>query len=238
LGVFASIPRARVVNGPSIEPATAYESWGVDATVPAVFAEAAARLPHWPTIGSKDGGSAGSYTETVQTTGPGTPAQESVTISVVSDGEGGSTLSVSVQVAYRPSKPAAERVPHSAVLIVSLQPAPDATPEPVDPVRRVISSAATIAQIADEINALPARPVYGTYACPAMRGTATLSLEFAPSSAAPASASTVVEVSSLPSGVCSPGVRVTVGGTVEPALDDSVHAGLFTELERLLGAGG
>jgi hypothetical protein len=238
LGRFASIPKSHVVDGPSVETAIASESWGVDAEVPSVFAEAVARLPHWPTVGSKGGGSTGSYSETVLTTSPGTPAQESVTVSVMSDGRDGSTLSVSVQVAYRPAKPAAERVPHGGVLIATLQPAPDATPVPVDPDRKIITSAAKIAQIADEINALPAEPAYGVYVCPAVHATATLTLEFAPSSAAPASASTVVAVSSQPSGACSPGVQVTVDGTSEQPLDDSMRAGLFAELERLVGVTG
>lgn len=234
LGAFASIPSAKVVSQPVYggNHVQAEETWQVDASAKSLYAEAAARLPHWPRTGAAaDTGSAQmQYQETVQTTSnSATLASQSVDIEVQpsSTNTNISTLQVTVEEAYRPDKPAAERIPDSAVLIVSAQ------SRSTD--KKVITSASTIAQVAKEINALPTLAMHGVFACPALMATPTLDLTFAPSATAPASATTTVVLPSRPGGICSPGVQVTVDGTEQPALDNSVNQNLFTDVEKLTG---
>ena len=234
VGAFASIPGAHVVDPASFQSVQASASWRLDEPPKTALATAAARLPHWTQVGvGADTGSSQGYGETVQTSGSGALARQSVTITVMPDGSGASTLQVNVEVDYRPVKPAAERIAAGAVLRVALVPTPEGTMTGTAP--KVITSASTIAQIAAELNALPTMPRYGVYACPAMRGSMGLSLDFEPSANAPASASTVVQVPSLPAGACAPGVQVTIDGAVQPALDNSLHTGLFAQLEQLTG---
>lgn len=131
-----------------------------------------------------------------------------------------------------PPKPATEHVPDTSVLTVTLQPVSHgvgghATTE-------VITSRPVIAQVADEINALPAAPGIAAY-CPAIEPSTELVLDFASTANAPASASTIVEVSTQPTALCERGVQVSVNGVEKPDLDDSQHADLFNQLEQLTG---
>lgn len=234
LALFASIPGAKVAAPPqyNVSGTQASESWQLSVGTKAAFDTAVARLPHWKRIGGEtaDNLPAGQYREIVQTTSASaTLAQQSVDITVTPTGgrADASTLEVDVEADYRPVKPAAERIPDSAVLIVG----------PVTPSagKKVITSASTIAQIAADLNALPTLAAHGVYACPALLATPSLDLTFAPSADAPASASTVALVPSRPGGFCAPGVQVTVNGTSEPQLDNSVRSDLFTQLEKLTG---
>lgn len=237
LAPFASIPGAKVLGRPMHQAADSQvsETWQVGASAKDAFAEAAAHLPHWPRDGGGSGAGVGpdqgQYQETVETTGGGaaTLARQSVSIYVqpTNGSTNTSTLQVSIEVAYRPAEPAAEHIADSAVLIVSTQAQSSG--------KKVITDASTIAQVASDINALPTVPMQGVYACPAIRQVAGLNLVFAASADAPSSASTVVAVPDRPAGICAPGVQVTVNGTEEPALDDSVNQHLFTQLEKLTG---
>lgn len=234
LAPFGSIPGAKVVDQPTYraEDAQVSETWQVDASAKNTFTEAAAQLPHWTRDGESGGlGSGqGQYQETVETSGgSGTLARQSVSIFVqpTNASTNNSTLQVSIDVAYRPTEPAAEHIPDSAVLIVSTQ-APSAG-------KKVVTDVSTIARVASDINELPTVPIQGVYACPAIRQVAQLDLVFAASADAPSSASTVVTVPDRPAGTCAPGVQVSVNGTEEPALDNSVNQNLFTQLEKLTG---
>lgn len=129
----------------------------------------------------------------------------------------------------RPDKPAAERIPVSKMLTVSLLPS-TAVPAARDV---VVTDAPTIARVAGDINALPTAPLYpGAYACPEMTGP-ELTLDFRDSSAGPVLAE--VLIGRYPSGICSLGVQVTIGGTREPSLDDSGRRNFLAELEQLVG---
>jgi hypothetical protein len=234
LAPFGSIPGAKVVDQPTYraEDAQVSETWQVSASAEDAFAEAAAHLPHWPRSGAGTGfgSDQGQYQKTVETTGGrGTLARQSVSIDAqpTNASTNTSTLQVSIEVAYRPTEPAAEHIPDSAVLIVSTQVQSAG--------KKVITDASTIAQVASDINALPTVPMQGVYACPAIRQVAGLNLVFAASADAPSSASTVVTVPDRLAGICAPGVQVTVNGAEEPALDNSVNQSLFTQLEKLTG---
>jgi hypothetical protein len=189
-------------------------------------------LPHWPKT-ALGGDPGGQRTETVQTSGSGTLADESVSITVMPDGAAASTLQVSVEVDYRLPRPKAELVPDSGILTATLQPASGGTLGAAS--TRRITSRSTIARIAADINALPTVAEGPVYGCPEIVASTTLTLDFAPTASAPPAASTLVEVPIAPTAICRPGMQVTVDGVREPDLDDSAHAGLFTELERLTG---
>lgn len=133
----------------------------------------------------------------------------------------------------RPAKPASERVPDSAVLTVQQRFAPGpATPTSGHEV--VITKAATIAEIAAEINALPTQPhIRGAYACPMEPADGQLLLEFRGSANGPVLAS--VQLTPHPTWVCGGAVVVTVGGVSEPPLDDSGSPGFYAHLEQLAG---
>lgn len=246
LGTFASTPGVSgVVGRATFGSDQASESWHVNAASATAFTAAAARLPHWPRLGSgaRTGPDHGQYSEMARISGSGTLAVQTVTLIVMPDGAGASTLQVTAEVDYRPVKPPAERIADSSVLTVKLLPVPGfGQPEwsgkaaAAHTGERVVTSASTIARIAADINALPAMPPYVAF-CPATRGSTTLSLAFAPSPDAPDSASTIVKVPEQPAGFCAPGVQVTIDATVEPELDNSVHAGLFAQIEQLAGVG-
>jgi hypothetical protein len=235
LATFASIPGAHVANAAQFNDGQAGESWNVDASAASAFTAAAALLPRWHTIGGGSGGGAmgnGQYGETVYTTGAGTLATETVNITLVPRDATTSTLQVAVNVEYRLPKPATEHVPDSNVLTVTLRPVAQGVPGRT--ATEVITSRTVIAQVAGEINALPAAPRVVAY-CPAFGPKTELVLDFASTSSAPASASTIVEVSSQPTAICTWGVQMSINGVKEPELDDSVHAGLFAQLEQLTG---
>lgn len=233
LAAFASIPGAHVADAPNFMPGQAYESWKLGTAAAAGFSAAVARLPRWPKTDG-GGGAGGQYTETVQTSGAGTLAKEVVMITVVPDGATASTLQVNVEADYRVPRPEAERVPDSAVLEVTLRPV-SAQGTPGAATTETITSRSTIAQIASDLNALPTAAFGPAYACPNIGLETTLTLDFEPAVNAPASASTVVQVPIRPTGICTPALRVTVDGTVQPVLDDSMHAGLFGQIEQLAG---
>ena len=234
LAPFASIPGAHVANAARFNDGQASESWNVDASAASAFTAAAALVPRWHTIGGGSGGAMGNgqYGETVYTTGAGTLAAETVNITLVPRDTTTSTLQVAANVEYRLSKPAIEHVPDSSVLTVTLRPVAQGVPGRT--ATEVITSRSVIAQVAGEINALPAAPIVGAY-CPAFGPKTELVLDFASTSSAPASASTIVEVSSQPTAICTWGVQMSINGVKEPELDDSVHAGLFAQLEQLTG---
>jgi hypothetical protein len=130
----------------------------------------------------------------------------------------------------RPAKPAAERVPDSAMLTATLQTEPAESPSTYRTIW--VTNAATIKEIAAYINALPTLPHYtGIVHCPMERVGPLLTLDFRDSAYGKVFAE--VQVSSNPSGQCAGGVRVSVGGVTEPALDDSGHAKFYAQLEQL-----
>ena len=132
----------------------------------------------------------------------------------------------------RPVKPAAERVPDAAELTAVGQ----TVPGPASTTARtaVLANAATIKEIAADINALPTLPHYsGMVHCPMETVGSTLTLDFRDSATGPLLA--VVHLGPKPTGQCTGGVQVTVGGATEPQLDDSGHPKLFTQLEQLAG---
>ena len=132
----------------------------------------------------------------------------------------------------RPAKPAAERVPDSTELSVVGQVSPG--PGSTSAHTAVLTDAATIKEIAADINALPTLPHYtGKVHCPMEIVGTTLTLDFRDSAAGPVLA--VVQLGPQPSGQCAGGVRVTVGGTTEPQLDDSAQPKLFAQIEQLAG---
>ena len=150
----------------------------------------------------------------------------------VQAGTSGASASASASSApTRPAKPAAEQVPDSSALTVTAQtvPGPASAGHAV-----VLTGAATIEEIAADINALPTLPHYtGVVHCPMETVGSTLTLEFRDSASGPVLAE--VQLGPKPSGECSPGVQVTVGGVTEPRLDDSGHPKLYTKIEQLAG---
>ena len=131
----------------------------------------------------------------------------------------------------RPAKPAAELVPDSSMLTASAQVEPGPSAAAKSPA--VITSAATIKEIAADVNALPTLPRYPLVHCPMETVGPILTLQFRDSASGPVLAE--VQLGPKPSGECSAGVQVTVGGTTEPRLDDSGHPNLYTQLEQLAG---
>ena len=152
-----------------------------------------------------------------------------------------SELQVTVEVVYRLPKPAADHVPDSRVLTVTLDPAPAPNGAAGGGIvvgaggAKTITSAPKIAQIAAELNALPIQPRFPAAFCPELGVPSSLTLDFAPSAHASASASTVVVITTLPSGICGTGIRVTVDGTAQPDLYNGAPSGLFTTLEKQAG---
>jgi len=132
----------------------------------------------------------------------------------------------------RPAKPASERVPDSAVLTVTVQTAPG--PSSAAGHANVLTNARTIAEIAADINALPTLPHYtGIVHCPMETVGSVLTLDFRDSANGTVLAE--VQLTPKPTGECSGGVQVTVGGITQPQLDDSAKPKLFTQLEQLAG---
>jgi len=132
----------------------------------------------------------------------------------------------------RPAKPAAERVPDSSALTVTVQTVPGPTAAAGH--ANVITNAKTIAQIAADINALPTLPHYtGIVHCPMETVGSVLTLDFRDS--ADGTVLAEVRLTPKPTGQCSGGVEVTVGGVTQPQLDDSAKPKLFTQLEQLAG---
>ena len=132
----------------------------------------------------------------------------------------------------RPVKPAAEQLPDSTELTVVGQ----TVPGPADTTAHavVLTDAATIKEIAADINALPTLPHYsGMVHCPMETVGTMLTLDFRDSADGPVLA--VVRLGPKPSGQCTGGVQVTIGGATEPELDDSGHPKLFTQIEQLAG---
>ena len=132
----------------------------------------------------------------------------------------------------RPVKPASEQVPDSIQLTAVGQTMPG--PASTTAHTAVITNAATIKEIAADINALPTLPHYtGIVHCPMETVGTSLTLDFRDSAGGPVLA--VVHLGPKPSSQCNGGVQVTVGGTTEPELDDSGQPKLFTQLEQLAG---
>ena len=156
------------------------------------------------------------------------------TVSVQAGNPGGpmATSPSSSSSPTRPAKPAAEQVPDAARLSVVGQTVPG--PGSTTARTAVLTDAATIREIAADINALPTLPHYtGKVHCPMELVGTTLTLDFRDSAAGPVLA--VVHLGPQPSSQCNGGVQVTVGGTTEPQLDDSAQPKLFTQIEQLSG---
>jgi hypothetical protein len=131
----------------------------------------------------------------------------------------------------RPAKPASEHLPDSGILTVALHIVPGTTNGARS---TTLTNATTIAQIAAELNALPTQPRYATvYHCPMEIDGPYLTLDFRDSASGPVLAH--VTVPPKASGVCSPAIQVTVGGVVEPRLDDSGQPNLYTNLMQAAG---
>jgi hypothetical protein len=161
-------------------------------------------------------------------------ASKQQTVSVQAGNPGGpiATSTSSSSSPARPAKPAAERVPDSTELSVVGQTVPG--PGSTTAHTAVLTNAATIKEIAADINALPTLPHYtGKVHCPMEIVGTTLTLDFRDSAAGPVLA--VVQLGPQPSSQCNGGVRVTVGGATEPQLDDSAQPKLFTQIEQLSG---
>jgi hypothetical protein len=170
-------------------------------------------------LGLAAGCSSKQQTVSVQPGGPGTVVPASVSASPSSS-------------PTRPAKPAAERVPDSTELSVVGQTVP--APGSAAARTAVLTDAATIKEIAADINALPTQPHYtGKVHCPMEIVGTTLTLDFRDSASGPVLA--VVHLGPRPSSQCNGGVQVTVGGTTEPPLDDSAQPKLFTQIEQLSG---
>lgn len=238
LAAFDGLPGAtRTSTGSPGETAGDLNAqWTVDSTSGAAFTAAEARLPHWPRAGSGTTQPPvepeGPNGETVQTSGDGTLAQESVDVTTMPAGSGRSTLWVTVDVVWRPAKPAAERLPDTAFLTVSdnLEPASSSVTAGR---AATLADRAKIAQIASEIDALPTEPHYGIVNCPMIRVGTVLRLEFRNSADGPPVA--VVQVSTMATGMCGGSLTVSVGGAAQPSLDDAAEPQLA---ERIAGQAG
>jgi hypothetical protein len=132
----------------------------------------------------------------------------------------------------RPAKPASERVPDSAVLTVHEQLVPGPTTS-ASGHEAVITKAATIAEIAAAVNALPTEPRYPMVFCPRQSVGDVLVLDFRASAGGPVLAS--VQLTPKPTGECGGAVQVTVGTVSEPSLDDSGSANFYARIEQLAG---
>ena len=133
----------------------------------------------------------------------------------------------------RPAKPAAERVPDSAVLTVTAQTLPGPAASPPSGRTVVLTKAATIAEIAADINALPTAPHYPIVNCPMQTVGLGLALQFRDS--ADGTVLAEVRLTSKPTGVCGGEVEVTVGGVSELPLDDSGSPDFYAHIEQLAG---
>jgi hypothetical protein len=131
----------------------------------------------------------------------------------------------------RPARPAAEQIPESTELTVTSQMVPGTSSGTVHAV--VVTSAATIKEIAADIDALPTLPHYGLVHCPMETVGTTLTLVFRDSAGGPELAQ--VSLGPKPTGECSGEIAVTVGGAQQPPLDDSGHPNFYAQLAQLAG---
>ncbi len=92
---------------------------------------------------------------------------------------------------------------------------------------------AKIARIAAEINALPTLPTHPKMYCPMLIDGPYLVLGFRDSASGPVLAQ--VRLEPRASGVCGPGVQVTVNGVTQPQLDDSGQPKLYGDLVQQTG---
>jgi hypothetical protein len=245
LHAFDGLPGASVSTSPSAGPGSPpggllSAQWTVAAASGAAFAAAEARMPDWPTTGPAQPqvSADGQNSRTVQEIGDGTLAQQSVSITTLPLTADRSTLQVSVEVLWRPAKPAAERVPNSRELTVTEQ--LGSLPSSAPQTRTVtVTDAATIGRIAAEINALPTQPRFEPVFCP-MISTRTLggivTLDFRD----PAGGKILAEVQLTvkPTAVCGGWVEVSVGGVTQPRLDDAADPLLATRILALAGLPG
>jgi hypothetical protein len=133
----------------------------------------------------------------------------------------------------RPAKPATERVPDSKFLTVALQIVPGSATSTSGQRSVTVTDAAKIAQIAAEINALPTLPSHPKMYCPMLIDGPYLVLAFRDSASGPVLA--LVRLEPRASGVCGPGVQVTVNGVTQPQLDDSGQPKLYGDLVQQTG---
>lgn len=133
----------------------------------------------------------------------------------------------------RPTKPATERVPDSKILTVALQIVPGSATSTSGQRSVTVTDSAKIAQIAAEINALPTLPTHPKMYCPMLIDGPYLVLSFRDSASGPVLA--LVRLEPRASGVCGPGVQVTVNGATQPQLDDSGRPKLYGDLVQQTG---
>jgi hypothetical protein len=246
LHAFDGLPGASASPSASAGPAgppgdSLSGQWTVDAASGAAFTAAEARMPHWPTVGGPAQprlSVGGQNDRTVQESGDGTLAQQSVSITTLPLAPDRSTLQVSVQVLWRPARPAAEHVPDSPGLIVTEQLA--SLPASAPRTRTAeVTDAATIAQIAAQINALPTQPQFPRTFCP-MITTRTLggivTLDF--QNPARGKIAAEVQLTFKPTAVCGGWVEVSIGGATQPRLDDAADPLLAARILALAGLPG
>lgn len=133
----------------------------------------------------------------------------------------------------RPAKPAAEHLPDSKFLTVALQIVPGSATSTTGQRSVTVTDPAKIAQVAAEINALPTLASHPKMYCPMLIDGPYLVLSFRDSVSGPVLA--LVRLEPRASGVCGPGVQVTVGGVTMPQLDDSAQPKLYGDLVQQSG---
>jgi len=206
--------------------------WTVNASSGAAFTAAEARLPQW--AGSRTSPPVktdGRNSRTVQETGDGPLAQETVSITTVPVAPDRSTLQVSVAVYWRPAKPAVETLPDSAEVIVSEQLATPPPPSASQARTATVTEPTIVAVIEVDIDSLPTEPEFPPVFCPIITarttgGTVTLDFRNAAGNRTLAD----VQLTLAPSGECGGWVEETVGGAVQPRLDDDAQPDLATQI--------
>jgi hypothetical protein len=206
--------------------------WTVNAASGTAFTAAEARMPRWAAVGTQEPVKAdGRNSRTVQETGDASLAQETVSVTTVPLASDRSTLQVSVEVYWRPPRSAAETLPDSPELIVSEQ---LATPLPASASQArtaTLTDPAIISAIGSQIDSLPTEPEFPAEFCPIITARTTggtVTLEFR--NAAGNRTLAEVQMTVAPSAVCGGWVQVTVGGAVQPRLDDDAQPGLASTI--------
>lgn len=199
--------------------------WTVNTSSGTAFTAAEARLPHWAGPSTSPPVKAdGENSRTVQEPSDGPLAQETVSITTVPLAPDRSTLQVSVEVYWRRAKPAVETLPDSPEVIVSEQLATPRPPSASQARTATVTDPAIIAVIEGDIDDLPTEPEFPPAFCPVITarttdGTVTLDFRNAAGNRTLAE----VQMTVAPSAVCGGWVKETVGGVVQPQLDDDAQ---------------
>lgn len=252
LAAFDALPGASVSAPASPEPAglpsaSLTAQWTVDAASGAAFTEAEAHLPDWGTAGSATQPPVepeGRNSRSVQESSYGAVAQESVSITTVPLGPDRSTLQVWAQALWRPAKPATEQLPDSPVLLVSEQLAQPPAGAPQNRTVTLTDPPVTLADptvislIASQIDGLPTEPEFAPAFCPEITELTlggSLTLDFRDTAGRTLAK---VQTSFEPSGRCGGWVEVSVGGAVQPRLDDDADPRFAARIAALAGLPG